>query len=192
LPVCRRSEVGLIMKVEADQADCLGGSLPGCREVAAPKRRVLGSGEDQGVVAGGVNSSRPHLRRAGPDGLDVSREKRARKWGGDERPGWPAVGGGVSSGTAPLMVRQLSSRPPGGSPAARRAAAPAAPVTGRVWCLPYPRSAARTRPSASRQLRRRRKGLSHGVGTPRIVRVGPSGLNGASHPAARDTPAACR
>ena len=36
---------------------------------------------------------------------------------------------------------------------------------------------------ASRELHRRRESHSDGDGTPRIVRVGPSSLNGASHPA---------
>ena len=47
--------------------------------------------------------------------------------GSDERPGWPAVGGRGQIGGAPLAVRQLSSRPSGGSPTARRAAAPGGP-----------------------------------------------------------------
>jgi len=36
---------------------------------------------------------------------------------------------------------------------------------------------------ASRELRRCRESHNDGDGTPRIVRGGPSGLNGASHPA---------
>jgi hypothetical protein len=52
-------------------------------------------------------ASRAHLRRAGPDGLDVNRENRARstEW---EMSGqrWPAVGGGVSSGRALVATLQ--------------------------------------------------------------------------------------
>ena len=56
-----------------------------------------------------------------------------------------------------------------------------------------PRHTSRTRPSRSRRVRRPPyEDHSHRAGTPRIVRAGPSSLNGASHPAARDAPAARR
>jgi hypothetical protein len=76
------------------------------------------------------------------------------------------------------------------------AAAHGIPVTGRLRFPPYPAAApdsTTAKPSASRQMRRSPgRCHSHQAGTPRIVRAGPCSLNGASHPAARDAPAARR
>jgi hypothetical protein len=42
-----------IMEVEGGQVRCLRGIAPGLAEVATAELRILGSGEDQGVVARG-------------------------------------------------------------------------------------------------------------------------------------------
>ena len=63
---------------------------------------------------------------------------------------------------------------------------PAAPVTGRMRCPPYRPGATTVREDQAVSLARvapTPEGHSDGDGTPRIVRVGPSSLNGASHPA---------
>jgi hypothetical protein len=54
------------MKVEADQADCLGGGRPRSSEVAAPKRRILGPSKDQDIVPGEreLIKGAPSARRA--------------------------------------------------------------------------------------------------------------------------------
>ena len=49
----RVAGVAEIMEVEAGQVGRLRGVLPGPAEVAAPELRVLGSGEDQGILAQG-------------------------------------------------------------------------------------------------------------------------------------------
>ena len=74
-----------------------------------------------------------------------------------------------------------------------RTAAPAPAAVSPRRNAPMPRHTSRARQSHSRRVRRSpSKGHSHRAGTPRIVRAGPSSLNGASHPAARDAPAARR
>jgi hypothetical protein len=62
----------------------------------------------------------------------------------------------------------------------------ASPVTGRLRSPPYPAAAPASntaRPTRSRQVRQK-PGECHNqrAGTPRIIRAGPSSLNGASHP----------
>ena len=83
--------------------------------------------------------SRAHLRRAGPDGLDVACEDRARPNGGrDERPGWAAAGGRGQIG-GKRRWRCGSFRRALRAEALRRAELPrpVVPVTGRVRYPPY-------------------------------------------------------
>jgi hypothetical protein len=92
--------------------------------------------------------------------------------------------------------RQLSPRPSDAGPTARRLPRTASSVIGRLQSPPYPAAAPASttaRPSASCRVRQS-PGRDHSqrAGMPRIVRAGPSSLNRAPHPVARDAPAARR
>jgi hypothetical protein len=150
-----------------------------------------------GLVASFFTASRAHLRRAGPDG--PSREQRGGRDASNRGERAARVIRrkrlGFNRGL-PVAGRQLSPRPSDDSPRARQPPRTVAPVTGRMRSPPYPAAApasTTTRPSTSRRCTGRRvRGHSHRGGTPRIVRAGPSSLNGASHPATRDAPSARR
>jgi hypothetical protein len=100
--------------------------------------------------------------------------------------GDPAVGGRGSPGGLAVAGWQLSPRPSDASPTARRAAAhgtpgdrpPAVPAVSRCRARQHHGRAVTLAPV------RRSPGECHsdGAGMPRIVRAGPSSLNGASHP----------
>ncbi len=105
-------------------------------------------------------------------------------------------GGRGSPGGLAVAGRQLFAASFGRKPYGAAAAAHGTPVTGRLRSPPYPAAApvsTMARPSTSRRVRQSPEEChSRRAGTPRIVRPGPSSLNGASHPATRDAPAARR
>jgi hypothetical protein len=92
------------------------------------------------------------------------------------------LGRGSALGGAAAFVTPFGRKPTGRAELPR----PAAPVTGRLRSPPHRPDAVpvgEDQADGPRELRRCRKSRSNGDGTPRIVRVGPSSLNGASHPA---------
>jgi hypothetical protein len=105
--------------------------------------------------------------------------------GGAERPGDRAQAAGVAGGLA-VAGRQLRSRPSDEGPADAAAAAHGFPAPAAAGPAVTSRMARHTsRPgchSRARCANRRTKVTATGGGTPRIVRVGPSSLNGASRP----------
>ena len=125
-------------------------------------------------------ASRAHLRRAAPTAGTGYASWR-------EQPGERAARGPVISGKGrrglAVAGRQLSPRPSGGSPTARRAAPHGLP---RHRPQPVPAVTPRrraTRAGPGRHARAecadsRAKGHSHRAGTPRIVQVGPSSVKG--------------
>jgi hypothetical protein len=104
-------------------------------------------------------------------------------------------GPGFTRGLA-VVGRQLFAASFGRKFYGAAAAAHSTPVTGRLRFPPYPAAAPASttaRPSASRRVRQEpRRCHAQRAGTPRIVRAGPSSLNGALHPATRDAPSARR
>ena len=94
----------------------------------------------------------------------------------------PRFNRGLAVARRPASLASFGRRPyrRGGGPRT------APPVTGRLRSPPYPAAApasTTTKPSASRWIRQSPEECHrHGSGTPRIVRVSSSSLNGASHP----------
>jgi hypothetical protein len=105
------------------------------------------------------------------------------------RPGFtlgvsPLPGGSVAAsfGRKPYGAAAAAHGTPGDRP-------PAVPAVSRCRARQHHGQAVSITPDAPVAGRRSQR---PGAGTPRIVRAGPSSLNGASHPAARDAPSARR
>jgi hypothetical protein len=126
-------------------------------------------------------ASRAHLRRATPTAGTGNASWREQP-GESRAAGGPVISGKGRRGPA-VAERQLSSRPSGGSPTARRAAALGCPGTGRSRSpLSRPDTAPHEQDQAVTLAPRLRQSPCERsqppAGTPRIVQVGPSSVKG--------------
>ena len=160
----------------------------GASEHLARPSRHLGQEKD-GRAAANLNviTVASHTKKGNPAGLPFWPSSPSTTPDGPYVLTGNAAGHGAAASAAP------SGRKPYGATSCRARLPRHRPCPAPRRNAPMPRRTSRTRPSRRAECAdRRMKITATGAGTPRIVRAGPSSLNGALHPAARDAPAARR